>query len=446
MTNVTKQQLTNPSDQDNIMPKNGTPDYDLSTLDKVNNPTIGNIITAQNQIAAILTDYPCESSDSGAYGHAFLIYSDNVWRTKNGIIDTVIINKPAAYNGTTHASRYIYADELNLYEEMEKHRKGAIRMIKHIFPEPFFLDLCDDQGQIVGKSPQEIIQHLHDTFCDDEEKEEEILKQYRAMHVEYNPAEYIQIYYKALQDARTILVTLQETINDKILIRQAIDQFNKHMDLNEAVDEWKKTSSQNKNWKNFKTHFAKAVTKNQKRAGSLKNIGIANEVQELVSRTREEAETLAQVQIQQLATIEALNARLAVLENPIHHANIVSSPSPSIPSVITPPATVSDDMSQITNMLQAMMAAQGSKVTPKQQERRPGKRPWNINDNDLPNGQRSKRRHPESDAYCHSCGYDLPPVHTSKTCKWKKEGHIDEATINKKMGGSERNCFHFKGK
>ena len=35
-------------------------DYDLSTLDKVTHPTIGNLLRAQNQIAAILTDYPCE--------------------------------------------------------------------------------------------------------------------------------------------------------------------------------------------------------------------------------------------------------------------------------------------------------------------------------------------------------------------------------------------------
>ena len=275
------------------MPTNGTTDYDLSTLDGVNNPTIRNILRAQNQIAAILTNYPCEAPESGAYGHAFLIYSDAIWKTKNGIADTVTIKKPAVYTCTAHASRYIYAEELSLFEEMEKHQKGAIHMIKYIFLEPVFLDLCDDQRQIDGKSLQDIIQHLHDTFCDDEEKEKEILKQYKAMHVAYNPSEFIQIYYKALQDSRTILIALKEIINDKIFIRQAIDQFNKRIDLNEAVDDWKKTTAPNKTWKNFKIHFAKAITKEQKRAGTLKDIGIANEVQELVSKVREETDTLA---------------------------------------------------------------------------------------------------------------------------------------------------------
>jgi hypothetical protein len=66
--------------------------------------------------------------------------------------------------------------------------KGAVRMIKYIFPEPVFLDLCDDQGQLVGKNPQEIMQHLQDSFCDDEEAEEEILKQYKIMNVQYDPS------------------------------------------------------------------------------------------------------------------------------------------------------------------------------------------------------------------------------------------------------------------
>ena len=73
------------------------------------------------------------------------------------------------------------------------------------------------------------------------------------------------------------------------------------------------------------------------------------------------------------------------------------------------------------------------------------KKQWQQNDNDLPNGQLTKRRHPESNAYCHSCGFDITTVHTSATCKWKKDGHREDATIDNRMGGSERNCFHHSG-
>ena len=144
-------------------------EYDMSSLDKVTQPTIGNLLKAQNQIAAILSDYPCNAVASGSYGHAFLIYNDTVWLTKDNITAPVVINKPPTFAGTSYASRYVYEDRLKTYEDMIKHQKGTIQMIKYIFPEPVFLDLCDDQGQLVGTTPKAIIQHLQDTFCDDEE-------------------------------------------------------------------------------------------------------------------------------------------------------------------------------------------------------------------------------------------------------------------------------------
>eukprot|EP00978_Attheya_sp_CCMP212_P032196 scaffold124342_cov40-Attheya_sp.AAC.4 len=124
------------------------------------------------------------------------------------------------------------------------------------------------------------------------------------------------------------------------------------MDLNESVDEWKKKPALNKTWTEFKTHFSKAITKNQKRSGTLKEIGIANQVQEQVAANRENTETVVQFQLEQVQTIDALNARLARLEatkNQAYGAQV-------LPTVITPPTA--DDMSQITTMLHAVMAAQ----------------------------------------------------------------------------------------
>ena len=113
-------------------------------------------------------------------------------------------------------------------------------MIKYIFSEPAFLNLCDNEGQLVGNKTQKIIKQLQENFCEDEETEEETLKQYKKMNIKYDPDDMVQVYFKALQDARTILVSLYETITNRFLICQVIDQFNKHMDPNKAADEWEK--------------------------------------------------------------------------------------------------------------------------------------------------------------------------------------------------------------
>ena len=65
------------------------------------------------------------------------------------------------------------------------------------------------------------------------------------MNAKYDPDDMLQVYFKALQYACTILVSLQETVADKVLICQAIYQFNKHMDLNEAVENIKNHVSEN---------------------------------------------------------------------------------------------------------------------------------------------------------------------------------------------------------
>ena len=61
------------------------------------------------------------------------------------------------------------------------------------------------------------------------------------MNVKYEPDDLVQLFFKELHDAQTILVSLQETGPYKVLIRQGIDQFKKNVDLNEAVDDLKKS-------------------------------------------------------------------------------------------------------------------------------------------------------------------------------------------------------------
>ena len=63
--------------------------------------------------------------------------------------------------------------------------------------------------------------------------------------------------------------------------------------------------------------------------------------------------------------------------------------------------------------------------------------------NDLPNKgwgkERNKAIYPGSLAWCSSCGYDLHPDHNSKNCRYLKEGHQREATLQNQMGESQRN-------
>ena len=55
--------------------------------------------------------------------------------------------------------------------------------------------------------------------------------------------------------------------------------------------------------------------KNQKRSGTLREIGIANQVKEKLETNRDNTETVTKFQINQAQTIEELTASLDQLEN-----------------------------------------------------------------------------------------------------------------------------------
>ena len=73
-----------------------------------------------------------------------------------------------------------------------------------------------------------------------------------------------------------------------------------------------------------------------------------------------------------------------------------------------------------------------------------------CNDNDIaakaahPYKQRPVRRYTH-DNYCHTCGFDIAEIHSSTHCKWKGKDHNVLATITNQLGGTSKNCFHYKG-
>ena len=342
----------------------------------------------------------------------------------------VDITKPGTFTGTTHAERYIHEEEVRIYNTKETILKGDIRKLKYIFPPSVFLDLQNSQGLMVGKTRREIIAHLQKTYCDEEERETEIIKQEALLKSPYDPAELPQTYFALLQHARMILVSLKETIPDRKLIREALSQFDQHVDLHPTVDEWKLKSQENKTWSAFKTHFTRAIITRNKRGGSLKDAGIINHVQAEIDNNKENTQAMVQVQLQQAQLIDTLSQELETLKT--HQANFTSDRQPLQPRQAN---TQSDGAT--LKMLVDLLKNQGDKNQGDNKDRAIVQR------NDLPDGERTKRRY-QNNNYCSTCGFDVR--HTSKTCQYKAKNpnHNDAATITNMLGGSKRNVFHYK--
>jgi hypothetical protein len=177
------------------------PQYDMSLLDKVTEDiSLTTIRQATNQIATIFTLQHCDIDGALGYRHSWIILEDAVWLTKNGVTDAVPIpRKPAAFSGTTSADKFIYKAALKNYTDYRIHSNGAIKMIKYIFEESEFLELDDDQGQMIGYTPHEIITHICNANVTPEDHDDEIMAIEEDMRKNYDPNEQPQVYFKKLQ-------------------------------------------------------------------------------------------------------------------------------------------------------------------------------------------------------------------------------------------------------
>ena len=85
----------------------------------------------------------------------------------------------------------------------------------------------------------------------------------------------------------------------------------------------------------------------------------------------------------------------------------------------------------------------GTKFTGKEKKKR--KFGANYIPNDLGNGERSKRRHPESWSYYLSHWYNIKHNHTSVSCTNQKGFLNKVATITNQMEGVSTNCHFYTG-
>ena len=402
------------------------PLHDLSILDKVTGePTLLEINHAVTQISTILTPFPCDIPEAKEHGCAWIIVNKTQWLMKNGV-DTAVTppTHPGLYTGTTHASKFAYEQKLKNYDNYKHHFTGATRMLEYIFQAEVFLDLQDDQGLLVGYTPQKLVTHLIENFVLEGDYNTAITEQYRIMREPHDPSLMANVYFNTLQTCQRHLAAVDETCPESTMIRHALTQFEIQSDLTDAVDKWKYPTPANRDtWAKFKTHFGKEIKKVKRGQGTLDKIGIANAVEEQLSTNRVLAENI----LAQQREMEEMRKELLALQQPMlpqSQANTATTIPPPTPTTTMP------DMN--TQLMQQMMTMMGNL-----KDNRAGK----PRDNDK-NGIRQTRRYKHNN-YCWTCGYDVN--HTSMTCKWIKDiaKHDKNATYNNTNGGSTRN-LHLK--
>jgi hypothetical protein len=65
-----------------------------------------------------------------------------------------------------------------------------------------FLELQDDNGDVVGYTAIELFEHLMDQYVQPEDVADQVTALHKELEQKYDPTEEPQVYYKAVQDVK----------------------------------------------------------------------------------------------------------------------------------------------------------------------------------------------------------------------------------------------------
>jgi phosphoglycerate-specific signal transduction histidine kinase len=94
-----------------------------------------------------------------------------------------------------------------------------------------FLELQDENGDIVKYTAIELFDHLMEQYVQAEDVADQVTALHKILEQPNDPNEEPQVYYKSVQDARNTLQSLNEKIGESTLIRHGLNQFKEHIDL-----------------------------------------------------------------------------------------------------------------------------------------------------------------------------------------------------------------------
>jgi hypothetical protein len=137
-------------------------------------------------------------------------------------------NQSRSIRGNTHQLLEIHKAQQLAWKRYKLAQAATKKMIMHAFKDYHFLELQDDNGDIVGYTAIELFDHLMDQYVQPEDVADQITALHKILEQPYDPNEEPQVYYKSVQDARNTLESLNEIIDESILIRHGLNQFKEH--------------------------------------------------------------------------------------------------------------------------------------------------------------------------------------------------------------------------
>ena len=371
--------------------------FEFLNLTKIHGePTFDSIKTLHNELKTNSQTVP-SNLGGGTHGHLGLVLNHQQYALLSDapfialVHPGILVIPPGTTQHMTNTLKEQHAETLRVFTETQTVEKTLRQQIIVAVEASYLAALRDRQTNSIGSNIAEIIQHLYDTYGNVTPR---TLQDYedRVKGMVFDPIQPIDDVFNAVMDlmdyseAARAPYSQQQSMNIAYIILSRPGKFGKW------ILEWNRTPRNQQSWLSFKTHFRNA----QKEYRELQDTTVAETEFNQAHMVREIIDGVRNLTVQDADDNEADNFVAQM-------ANAAVTNQQVMPELLTQVQT----LSQLVLQLQTQMQTQGT------------------------NTSRTTNR------YCWTHG---ACAHTGKHCRYKADGHLDEATFKDKKGGSTKNC------
>jgi hypothetical protein len=141
-------------------------EIDLTDITRnTSSPTLLSITTARREISRQLQSRVCADLQTHDHGHSYIVWSNSDWLKKRQVTSQIIPpTNPGTYGGNTHQLLKIHKAKQLAWTRYKLAQAATKKMIMHAFKDYHFLELQDENGDIVRYTAIELFDHLMDQY------------------------------------------------------------------------------------------------------------------------------------------------------------------------------------------------------------------------------------------------------------------------------------------
>ena len=348
--------------------------------------------------------------------------------------------------GITNLHREIARDDhkeaVRLFREVVDVEKALIKQIVQAVPEVYLKPFRNQYSNSVNVSLSTILTLLFNTYGKvQDDTLQEVTDKLRERI--FDISEPLVVMFNDIEELKALSIAADNEYTERQLVNIGIQLIKNTNDFERGLESWIIRPAVDKTWVNFKAHFETAHENlTQLRGPLMKNSSFSNTANAItasvIESVREELNDDRSRVFQRLDETESSILNALTVTPRTSNTSIVTDDE-STTSTITEKvnATVSDKIQ--LEILKLLKDIQQDMTNNKQQNTSGNQLQGNSDGRHQGgNGRRKKRKKRlDTSKYCWSCG---AWNHLSINCRFKKDGHKDNATFNNKMNGSTYYC------